>query len=62
MAKGIKRQERSEGGFMRAGMRLFAFSVIASLCVVVSSSVLSAQSTDGTILGTVKDASEAANS
>jgi hypothetical protein len=60
MAKGIKRQERSEGGFMRAGMRLFAFSVIASLCVVVSSSVLSAQSTDGTILGTVKDASEAA--
>ena len=45
---------------MRAGMRLFMISIVAWLCVVVSSSVLSAQSTDGIIRGTVKDSSGAA--
>ena len=45
---------------MRSGIRSFVISTFAFLCLLVSSPTLNSQSTDGTILGTVKDTSEAA--
>ena len=45
---------------MRRGTRLFMTSLIVSLCCLASVSMLNAQSTDGTIRGTVKDSSGAA--